>query len=172
MAKSMKSVDDVVDRYTDPADSPDGRAIARKLLKDWFGALHHKDRAAIPAMMSDDIVIELPLNESGKTDEGCYRVYRGKEEVMGFWEAAFKAEGQSYGFTDTDLTINADGSRIFLEARGHLTMSSGKTYRNRYVFRFDIADGKIKHCKEYYNPIQSAYAFGRPIAGKIMLDAL
>jgi len=30
-------------------------------------------------------------------------------------------------------------------------MSSGKTYRNRYVMRFDFVGGKIKHCKEYYN---------------------
>ena len=38
--------------------------------------------------------------------------------------------------------------------------------------RFDLVGGKIKHCKEYYNPIQSAYAFGRKIAGQFTIETL
>src|SRR3979411_788114 len=74
--------------------------------------------------------------------------------------------------TETDISVSADGSRVFVEGRGHLTMASGKTCRNRYVMRFDFVGGKIKHCKEYYNPIQSAYAFGRKIAGQFTIEAL
>jgi ketosteroid isomerase-like protein len=51
-------------------------------------------------------------------------------------------------------------------------MASSKTYRNRYVMRFDIVGGKIKHCKEYHSPIQSAYAFGPPVAGRFTIEAL
>jgi ketosteroid isomerase-like protein len=73
---------------------------------------------------------------------------------------------------ETDLAVSADGSRVFFEGRGHLTMSGGKIYRNRYVTRFDFVGGKIKPCKEYYNPIQSAYAFGRKIAGQFTIETL
>jgi hypothetical protein len=38
--------------------------------------------------------------------------------------------------------------------------------------RFDFVGGKLKHCKEYYNPIQSAYAFGRKVAGKFTIEEL
>ena len=70
------------------------------------------------------------------------------------------------------VTMTVDGSRVFMEFRVHLTMKSGKEYRNRYVMRVDLVDGKVSRCKEYYNPIQSAYAFGRLVAGKHMLESL
>jgi ketosteroid isomerase-like protein len=74
--------------------------------------------------------------------------------------------------TGSDITVSAEGSRVFIEGHGHLTMASGKTYRNRYVMRFDIVGGKIKHCKMYHSPIQSAYAFGPPVAGRFTIEAL
>jgi len=67
-------------------------------------------------------------------------------------------------FKDMELTVNPDGSRLFLEKRGHLIMTSGKHYKNRYVMRFDFEEGRIRHVREYYNPITSAFAFDRPIA--------
>ena len=73
-------------------------------------------------------------------------------------------------FSDLDLTLNPDGSRLFLEMRGDLTMQSGAEYRNRYVVRMDILEGKVVWNREYYNPIVSARAFGRPIAGQFMLE--
>jgi uncharacterized protein len=172
MSKDLKDVDNLIDSYIHPADSATGRETAKLLLKRYFQTLRARDLEALAALMTDDVVVEIPFNESGKTDEGAFRVYRGRDQVLGFWATAFKAEGESHGLTETDITVSADGSRVFIEGRGHLTMASRKTYRNRYVVRFDIVGGKIKHCKEYYNPIQSAYAFGRPVAGRFTIEAL
>jgi len=172
VSADLKDYDNLIDGYVHPADSPQGRATTLDALKRYFRALRAKDLQTLQTLMTDDVVTEIPFGESGKTDEGSFRVYRGLDEVLGFWATAFKAEGKSHGVTETDLTISADGSRVFLEGRGHLTMSSGKTYRNRYVMRFDFVGGKIKHCKEYYNPIQSAYAFGRKIAGQFTIETL
>ena len=61
---------------------------------------------------------------------------------------------------------------MFLETYGKLTMANGRDYRNRYVMKMVTADGLVAHVREYYNPIQSAYAFGRPIAGRLVLDEL
>jgi ketosteroid isomerase-like protein len=172
MSKDLKDLDNLIDGYSHPADSPAGRERTMTALKQYFRALRAKDLETVRALMTDDVVIEIPFSESGKTDEGFFRVYRGMEQVLGFWATAFKAEGDSHGMTDTDITSSADGSRIFVEGRGHLTMADGKTYRNRYVMRFDFVGGKLKHCKEYYNPIQSAYAFGRKVAGKFTIEEL
>ena len=69
-----------------------------------------------------------------------------------------------------ELSITADGSRLFIEQRGNMTMADGRPYRNRYVFRFDVRDGRVSHVREYINPIISAHAFDRPIAERPALD--
>ena len=172
MSTDLKDVDNLIDGYIHPADLPKGRATTLDALKRYFRALRAKDLEALRTLMTDDVVTEIPFGESGKTDEGSFRVYRGIDQLRESWATAFKAEGKSHGMTEADITVSADGSRVFIEGRGHLTMASGKTYRNRYVMRFDFVGGKIRHCKEYYNPIQSAYAFGRKVAGQFTIETL
>ena len=164
--------DAIIDGYVAPQDSPEGRKTALDLLRAWSNGIKTKDLEGLRALMHPEIVIELPFNESGKTDQASYRIYRGIPAVLDFWATAFKHEGTIHPWEETDLTINSDGSRAFLEARGNLTMTNGRNYRNRYVMRFDFRDGKLSRCKEYYNPIQSAYGFGRPVAGKFMIEEL
>lgn len=162
----------IIDTIPDPVDLPEGRRTAKDLIRRWFTTMRAKDLQGLLELMSPDVVIELPFNESGRTEEGAFRRYCGLDEVRGFWEAAFKAEGKSHYQTSAELTLSADGRVAFLESRGNLTMSSGKSYRNRYVFRFVTEKGKLVHVREYYNPITSAYAFGRPVAGKHIIDVL
>lgn len=61
---------------------------------------------------------------------------------------------------------------MFLETYGKLTMANGRDYRNRYIMKMITENNMVKHVREYYNPIQSAYAFGRPIAGHITVESL
>jgi len=169
---SDQGLDHHIDNYQPVAVSPEKLARNKAALKAYLGAVHDTDLDAIDALMTDDVVVEIPFNESGKTDQASYRIYRGKAEVRAFWAEAFKAEGELHGMSETDVTMTGDGSRVFMEFRGHLTMQSGKEYRNRYVMRVDLVDGKVSRCKEYYNPIQSAYAFGRLVASKHLLESL
>ncbi len=125
MTATLSDIDDLIDSYRHPEDSPASRDRSRIVLKDYFRALRAKDLEALRAVFTEDIVIEIPFNESGKTDVASYRVYRGVEDVLQFWAIAFRAEGQSHGWTETDMTVSADGSRVFLEWRGHLTMADG-----------------------------------------------
>ena len=171
MTKTTTYVDELIDSYSCPNDQ-EAQGKALKLLRAWHLALETKDLPTVQQMMHDKVVIELPFNESGKTEAGAYRVYEGIPACMAFWETAMKFEKEMHPFTDMDLTVSPDGARIFLEARGHVTMASGIDYRNRYVLRLDIEDGKVRRYREYYNPIVSAHAFGRPIAGQFMLETL
>ncbi len=163
---------DVLDGLTDPVDSPEVRAKARELLRGWFSTTHEKDLDGVRALMAENIQIEIPFSESGRTEDGHFRVYEGIEAACGFWATAFQAEGESAGPLGTEITQSADGRVTFVEARGHLTMANGRDYRNRYVMRFVIENGKIAHVREYYNPIVSGYAFRRQIAGQFVLDSL
>lgn len=145
---------------------------ALALLVRWNHAIERQELAELRAMMAQDIVITLPFNESGRTEHGAFRRYEGIDQCCAFWTAAFEAEGVVHGISEIDLTVDAAGTRLFFECRGHLTMQSGRDYRNRYVMRMDVRDGKVAQVREYYNPIQSAYAFGRPVAGQFMLESL
>ncbi len=172
MADQPTHVDNVIKSYVSPPDDPASRARALATLRAWHLGIETHDLGLLESLMHDEIVIQLPFNESGRTDEGHYRVYNGKVACVEFWRVASTFEGETRPFSDMDLTINPDGSRLFLEMRGDITMRSGVEYRNRYVLRIDFQDGKIRGYREYYNPITSGHAFGRPIAGQFKIEKL
>ena len=172
MTQHSTHVDGIIAGFVSPPDDPAGRARALDTLQAWHRGIETDDFALLESLMHQDIVIELPLSESGRTDHGHYRVYEGIPACVEFWRVASTFEGEIRPFSEMDLTVNPDGSRLFLEMRGDLTMQSGVEYRNRYVLRVDLVDGKVRRYREYYNPITSAHAFGRPIAGQFKLEKL
>lgn len=165
-------VDGIITDFASPSDDPAARASALNILRLWHVGIEHHDFTLLESLMHEDILIELPFNESGRNEAGYYRVYQGIPACVEFWQTAAKFEGEMRPFEDMDLTVSPDGSRIFLEARGDVTMRSGTVYRNRYVLRLDVEDGKVRRYREYYNPITSAHAFGRKIAGQFIIETL
>jgi ketosteroid isomerase-like protein len=150
---------------------PDGSALpesalsaAQKIVQRWFQTALAKDRAGTMALFTEDTVVEIPFNESGRTEEGAFRRYSGLVELEAFTEASHAAEG-TMGASDIELSQVEGGETIFVESRGNIVMTSGREYRNRYVFRFDldVAGGTVRRLREYYNPVTSGLAFGRPI---------
>lgn len=156
----------------DPADSPEGRRTAKQAVKRWLKAIAAKDAAALRDAACDEVIYEIMLSESGLTRDDSHRRFVGADAVIAFWEGTFGSGITGVGFDDVELSITGDGGRLFIEQRGDLVMADGKPYRNRYVFRFDIRDGKISHIREYFNPVTAAYAFARTIAGKFVIDEL
>lgn len=150
----------------------EGPAATLDVFRRWHDAVDTKDLEGVRACMAQDIVVEIPFSESGRVEEGQFRRYSGIEEAVEFWAVAFKAEGESAGPCNCEITVSADGATVFLETFGKLTMATGRDYRNRYVMKMVTDNGLVTHVREYYNPIQSAYAFGRPIAGHITVDSL
>jgi ketosteroid isomerase-like protein len=144
---------------------------ARDVAECWIMGDVKKDKDAKLRVMADDMVLEIPFNESGRTEDGNFRRYTGKSEIVDFIDTAFAAE-KSVRLVSAEYIVSADGRTVFVEARGEVEMKSGKMYRNRYVLRFDVENGKIKCLREFYNPITSAVAFGRPIAGQVTLENL
>lgn len=153
-------------------DDPAARRDARAAVLRFFKAIGTKDMAALAEAITDDIVYEMPFSESGSTAPGAYRRFVGREAVIGFWEMTSAAGLKVAPAEDVELSVLPDGSRLFIEQRGNMTTADGKSYRNRYVFRFDIAGGRVSHVREYINPIISAYAFARPVAGGLMIETV
>jgi ketosteroid isomerase-like protein len=137
-----------------PADSAESAA------RTYLVALQNKDKDGILSILTDDFVFEVPFNDSGTNDLGNTR--RGITEAMGVFERAFR---EIETMTLEDLAINAiaSGTIVFAEAVGNMTMANGRPYKNRYIYRFDLRDGKISRMREYRNPVTAAIAFGRPL---------
>jgi ketosteroid isomerase-like protein len=137
---------------------------AERIVQRWFQTALGKDKPGTLALFTDDSVVEIPFNESGQTEEGKFRRYSGLAELTAFTEASHAAEG-TMGAWDIELHRVEGGETIFVESRGNIVMSSGREYRNRYVFRFDLDldTATIRRLREYYNPITSGLAFGRTI---------
>jgi ketosteroid isomerase-like protein len=156
----------------DPIDSAEGRRRGKDAVKAFLKAMGTGDMAALSDAVTDDVIYEMPFSETGSTDVGKFRRYDGRAEVVTFWSGMSGSGIKAEGPEEVELSVTGDGSRVFIEQRGNMTMPDGKKYRNRYVFRFDIRDGKVCHVKEYINPIISAYAFGRPVANGILIESV
>jgi ketosteroid isomerase-like protein len=129
------------------------------LVTAWLAALTAKDRPALAAMLSEDALFEYPFDRSGKTEAGSWRVFRGRDAVLAGYVDPALARLDRIGWTERDVTVAADGKRVFVEALGDMVLG-GKPYRNRYVLRFDLKGGKITGMKEYLNPVTSAIVTG------------
>lgn len=124
----------------------------------FLAALTHKDRAAAQALIAPDIVAEYPFDRSGKTEPGSWRRFVGRDAVMAnYVDRAFAAIA-AIDWTDRVLTRAADGKAVFFEAWGDMRLADGTSYRNRYVIRFDLDNGRIIGLREYLNPVTAAIA--------------
>lgn len=159
-------------RLTDDATtflSDDGTPLAvasvsadEQVVQRFFLTALAKDAPGTMVLYTDESVIEIPFHESGRTEEGAFRRYSGLSEIALFTEQSHAAEGVM-GAWDIELHPVAGSATVFVESHGNIIMSSGREYRNRYVFRFDIVGTTIRRLREYYNPITSGLAFGRKI---------
>jgi ketosteroid isomerase-like protein len=156
----------------DPVDSPQGRRAAKDAVRRFFRAVAAKDAAALAGSITEDAIYEIPFSETGSSEPGGFRSYVGAAAVVEFWMATVGSGLQNLGPDDVELSITGDGSRVFIEQRGNMILSDGRAYRNKYVFRFSILDGRVSHVREYLNPIIAAYAFRRKIANSFMIETL
>src|ERR1700761_1820437 len=172
MSKGAVSLGALLRSDDDPVDAPRARRAAKDAILAFFKAVATKDTAALAASITEDAVYEFPFSESGSTEPDQCRRYVGAAEVIAFWTATSADGPKSLGPEDVELSITADGSRVFIEQRGNMVLSDGRSYRNRYVFRFAIRDGRVCHVREYFNPVTAAYAFKRKIANAFLVETL
>jgi ketosteroid isomerase-like protein len=143
------------------------------LVRKYLAAFEAKDKDALMDFVTEETAIEMPFNEGGLVDDGEFRRIAGVSALSKFFDGVMTAfaPGEHVKMDYLDISHANDGRTIFLECRGGAPMSNGRTYRNRYCMRFDFKDGKILRLREYYNPIATAYAFDRVLAGRYRLDS-
>jgi len=133
------------------------KATAEELGREYLRALQAKDKQAIFAIIADDFALEVPLNVSGTNDYSDS--WRGLDAADANYDTTFRII-QEIVYVDLEVTPGQDPDIAFAEGLGVMMMANGRPYRNRYIFRFDTENGKIKRIREYTNPVTSAVAFG------------
>ncbi|MFO7253704.1 MAG: nuclear transport factor 2 family protein [Actinomycetes bacterium] len=127
---------------------------ARALAERFYAALERRDRETIEALFAPEATITIRLSLDGSPEP--LAVFRGRQEAMAYVDSVL-ANFERIALRGMTYTVSEDAGTVFVEATGDLvTSGTGRPYRNVYVFRLDVRDGRITAIREYANPITFA----------------
>lgn len=111
-------------------------------------------------LWAEDGELEFPFAPTGRQS-----IYRGKADILAYMKAA-SGKMKIDGVTAMNVTPALDPHKITVEltVKGQI-LSTGLPYNQRYVFMFEVKDGKLSRYREYWNPLVSIDAKGGDRAG-------
>lgn len=141
--------------------STENQQRSLEIVMEFYAAKERHDLETVAGLLADDVVYNFPLNASG-TPEAWF-TYDGKQATVDYQRATLTRFSRIH-MVDPEYTVSPDGDRVFATMTGEYTQADGnRPYNNVYVFRFAIADGKIRRVDEYANPVTFAKLAGLPI---------
>lgn len=106
-------------------------------------------------LWAQDAVLEFPYAPKGRP-----RIYRGRRDILEYMSGTTRsivvdsvADLRVFPMLDPQTVV------VELGINGHL-IGNGAPYDQRYVTFFEFEDGKIRHYREYWNPLISIEAHG------------
>jgi ketosteroid isomerase-like protein len=142
-------ITDTVEQQPTPATN-----VARAFL----ASMERKDKDGMISLLTEDSVMECVLGLDGNNAPRTFwdSIAGARNHYTGAFDAV-----ESIEFTEVLINQALDPKLVFVEALGSMTMTNGRPYDNRYVFRFELRDGKIARLREYCNPVTAAISFER-----------
>ncbi|WP_189221387.1 nuclear transport factor 2 family protein [Saccharothrix coeruleofusca] len=150
-----------------------GPEAALGLARDFIDAIQAKDLDAVAATLATDARQLFMHSTATRSGEGvadiiagrrkgfCVADVKGKEEILAYTEALF-AKFTPLLWRDHEWTVSASGE-VFFSGKGDMVVArTGKPYRNSYLTRFDVHDGKIVRMAEYGDVLMYARLGVRP----------
>lgn len=127
----------------------------------YFDALEQQDPTRISGLLCENPTIEIPLSNTG--DLAPWFRFEGKEAVLSYVGTIF-SNFETVRLLDREVFADEIRGVIFAEATGDLIQrGTGASYRNRYVFKFTVRDGKVSQVSEYANPVTFAKLMGMAV---------
>jgi ketosteroid isomerase-like protein len=115
----------------------------------FFDALMRRDVAGVEALWHQGGTVSAAFNPNGDTTDEAVRCAPHALHL-----AAFLKNYDQIAFHDIVPSAAQDGLTIWVETRGALRVATTQTpYCNRYVFKFTIEDGRIRHLVEFANTV-------------------
>jgi uncharacterized protein len=112
-------------------------------------------------LLAADAVFEMPY-----APDGFERRIVGRDNIIAFVETV-PAIIDAENLHDVRLeTYHSDPGEIVAEYRSDMVIKpTGAVYRNEYVSRFTVRDGRITRFAEHYDPIRLVVALGGRVQG-------
>jgi uncharacterized protein len=126
------------------------------VVRRYIDAINAWDFDSKRALLAEDAVFEMPY-----APEGFERRIAGRDNIIAFVET-IPAIIDAENLHDLRLeTYNSDPGEIIAEYNSDMVIKPhGTEYRNEYVSRFTVRDGRIARFAEYYDPIRLVIALG------------
>ena len=133
----------------------------KELADAYLNALEAQDLETISSLLADAPTIDIPFSNTG--DLAPWFTFEGREQALGYIGTIFQNFSQ-VKLVERTTYIADDGQTAFVEAKGDLIQrDTNASYRNVYVFKLSMQDGRITHVREYANPATFAKLMGIPL---------
>lgn len=129
-------------------------AANKELVRNAWNAVSNGDVEGFMNALADDVTW---------TFFGTHRfagTFRGKEELVGKLFAPL-GEVLEGGIQVRINSLTAEDDRVVVEAKGSAQSKTGQRYDNDYCIVVTVADGKIRHVREYLDSELVTSVFGR-----------
>jgi ketosteroid isomerase-like protein len=133
---------------TAPPAPPRADPVAR-VVAPFFDAVAREDLAAVQTFITPDATVQAMFNPNG---------LNGADHIRTFPATAyFGIVSRNYdniAFADRVFSVADDGRTVWMEAQGQLVVvPSGAPYRNGYVFKLTLENGRIRTIQEWVNTV-------------------
>ena len=106
-------------------------------------------------LWDDDGVLEFPFAPAGRR-----RSYQGKADILAYMQ---HATGRIAADSVTQMRVfpmqDPDIAVAELSIKGR-ALATGASYNQSFVIFFEVQDGKLRHHREYWNPLVTIDAVG------------
>jgi ketosteroid isomerase-like protein len=137
-------------------DDADLRERNMWIVSRYLDAVNHADLETQRELFAEDAVFEMPY-----APHGFDRRFVGRDNIIAFLETV-PTLTDAENLHDIRLeTYHSDPGELIAEFKSDMVVKpTGAAYRNEYVARFTVRDGKITRFAEYYDPIRLVVALG------------
>lgn len=122
----------------------------------FIDAINRSDLDTQRELFAEDAVFEMPY-----APDGFERRFAGRDEIMAFLETVLELTDAENLHEIRLETCHSDPGEVIAEFKSDMIMKpTGAAYRNEYVARFTIREGKVTRFVEYFDPIRLVIALG------------
>lgn len=126
------------------------------IVRRYIDAINRRDVDTKRALLAEDAVFEMPY-----APDGFERRITGRDSIIAFVETVPSIIDAENLHDVRVESYHSDPGEIVAEYRSDTVIKpTNAEYRNEYVGRFTVRDGRITRFAEYYDPIRLVVALG------------
>jgi uncharacterized protein len=133
----------------------DRRAETMRLMRDYQTLLGQGRLDEWIELWADDGVLEFPFAPAGRR-----RAYHGKTDILAYMKhATGRIAADSVEQMRISPMLDPGVAVVELSIKGR-ALANDAPYNQSFAIFFEVQDGKLRHHREYWNPLVTIDAFG------------